>query len=186
MTTCSDLAVYEWLTGDEAGAILAELAVDKTPLHTAIARLRGRFTPTRTHLLLEQVELRRRATAKFTQAHQMFFTRVGLEQATDECVARYKASRFDSQRAAGFTPAVFADLCCGIGGDLQALSANETAIGIDRDPVASHFAAINAGAQVQTTDIAAFDLKSVAAFHVDPDRRPAGHRTTSLEWCEPN
>src|SRR4051812_17310987 len=135
MTTCSDIADYEWLTGNEAGAVLAELAVDNIPLHTAISRLRGRFTTSQTHLLLEQTELRRRATAKFTQAHQMFFTRMGLEQATDEWVARYKASRF-TQRAAGFTPAVFVDLCCGIGGDLQALAANSPAIGIDQDPIA--------------------------------------------------
>jgi hypothetical protein len=173
MTTCSDLADYEWLTGSEAGAILAELADDKTPLHTAITRLRGRFTTAQTHLLLEQTELRRRATAKFTQAHQMFFTRIGLEQATDEWVATYKASRI-SQRAARFTPAVFADLCCGIGGDLKALTANGSAIGIDT------------GAPVHTVDIATFDLKSATAFHIDPDRRPAGRRTTSLEWCEPN
>ena len=188
MTTCSDLADCEWLTGDEAGAILAELADDKTPLHTAITRLRGRFTPAQTHLLLEQTELRRRATAKFTQAHQMFFTRIGLEQATDEWVAQYKASRITShsQRAAGFTPAVFADLCCGIGGDLKALATNATAIGIDRDPIVAHFAAINTGAPIHTTDIATFDLNSATAFHIDPDRRPSGRRTTSLEWCEPN
>jgi hypothetical protein len=186
MTTCSDLADYEWLTGDEAGAILAELAGDKAPLHTAATRLRCRFTPAQTHLLLEQTELRRRATAKFTQAHQMFFTRIGLEQATDEWVAGYKASRFTTQRSAGFTPAVFADLCCGIGGDLQALATNCPAIGIDRDPIIAHFAAINTGAQVHNIDIATFDFYSTAFFHIDPDRRPAGKRTTSLDHCEPN
>src|SRR5262245_503814 len=108
MTICSDLADYEWLTGSEADAVLAALAVDQTPLHTAVARLRGRFSTNQTHLLMEQAELRRRATAKFTQAHQMFFTRIGLEQATDEWVAQYKASRFN-QRAPGFTPGVIAD-----------------------------------------------------------------------------
>jgi hypothetical protein len=188
MTTCSDIADYEWLTGNEAGAVLAELAVDNIPLHTAISRLRGRFTTSQTHLLLEQTELRRRATAKFTQAHQMFFTRMGLEQATDEWVARYKASRF-AERSARFIPAVFADLCCGIGGDLQALAANTPAIGIDRDSVASHFAAINTGAQIQAIHITTFDLKSISAFHIDPDRRPDSRgtrRTTSLDWCEPN
>jgi hypothetical protein len=187
MTTCSDLADYEWLTGSEAGAVLAELAADKTPLHTAVTHLRGRFTISQTHLLLEQTELRRHATAKFAHAHQMFFTRVGLEQATDEWVARYKASRFTIERAgASPPPFLVADLCCGIGGDLQALAANSPAIGIDRDPIASHFAAINTGAQVQTTDIVNFDLKSISAFHIDPDRRHTGRRTTSLEWCEPN
>ena len=187
MTTCSDLADYEWLTGDEAGAILAELADDKTPLHTAITRLRGRFTTAQTHLLLEQTELRRRATAKFTQAHQMFFSRIGLEQATDEWVATYKASRITTQRAgASPPPSLIADLCCGIGGDLQALAANAPAIGIDRDPIIAHFAAINTGAPIHTTDIATFDLNSASAFHIDPDRRPTGRRTASLEWCEPN
>ncbi len=147
MTICSDLADYEWLTGDEAGAILANLRATKPPLHTAIARLRGRVTANQTHLLLEQAELRRRATAKFTQAHRMFFTRIGLEQATDEWVAHYKATRF-TKRAAEFASAEFADLCCGIGGDLMALAANRRPpIGIDRDPVAAHFAAINTGAR---------------------------------------
>ena len=146
MTTCSDLADYEWLTGSEAGAILEELAADKTPLHTAvIARLRGRFTTNQTHLLMEQAELRRRAKAKFTQAHQMFFTRIGLEQATDEWVAHYKASRFTAQRAGASPPPTIADLCCGIGGDLMALAANNSTIGVDRDPVIALFAAINTG-----------------------------------------
>jgi hypothetical protein len=185
MTTCSDLADYEWLTGGEAGAVLVELADDKTPLHTAITRLRGHFTTSQTHLLLEQTELRRRATAKFTQAHQMFFTRIGLEQATDEWIAAYKASRF--QRAGtSRPPSLIADLCCGIGGDLTALAANTPTIGIDRDPAVACFAKINSGAQVHATDINTFDLKSTSAFHIDPDRRPAGRRTTSLEWCEPN
>src|SRR3954451_25456433 len=114
MTTCSELVDYEWLTGSEAGAVLAELDADKSSLHTAIARLRGRFTTTQTHLLLEQTDLRRRATAKFTQAHQMFFTRIALEQATDEWVAAYKASRF-RRAVASSPPSLIADLCCGIG-----------------------------------------------------------------------
>src|SRR5262245_34407500 len=124
MTVCSDLAEYQWLTGGEAGAVLDELAAGSGPIHTAVSRLRVRFTSTQTHLLMEQVELRRKASAKFSQAHRMFFTRVGLEQATDEWVAAYKASRFaglgDQDRGYSGSPAV-ADVCCGIGGDLLAL-----------------------------------------------------------------
>src|SRR5437868_1518552 len=101
MTICSDLAEYEWLTGNEAGALLEELAVDQSPLHTTVARLRGRLTSSQTHLLMEQLELRRRAAAKFTQADRLFFTRVGLEQATDEWIAGYKASRFATYRDRG-------------------------------------------------------------------------------------
>src|SRR5258708_39647006 len=39
-------------------------------------------------------ELRRRGTAKFSRAAEMWFDRQGLEQATSERVARHKARRF--------------------------------------------------------------------------------------------
>ena len=60
----------------------------------------------------------------------MFFTRLGLEQATDAWVARYKATRFPAGQ-------LLADLCCGIGGDLMALSERGPTRGVDRDPVAA-------------------------------------------------
>jgi hypothetical protein len=186
MTICSELAEYEWLTGNEARAILEELSADSTPLHTAVARLRGRLTPSQTHLLMEQVELRRRAGTKFSQSHRMFFTRVGLEQATDEWVAGYKASRFTNQRAGASPLPRVVDYCCGIGGDLIALAACGQAVGIDRDPVTAHFAAINSATDVQAIDVCDIKLDSYDAWHIDPDRRAGGRRTTSLEWCEPN
>jgi hypothetical protein len=179
MTTCSDVAEYDWLTGSEAGALLEELAGDNEPLHNAVERFRGRLSPARTHLLMEQIELRRRAAAKFTQAARMFFTRIGLEQATDEWVANYKASRFIGHGRV-------ADLCCGVGGDLMALAVKGNAVGVDRDPVAAHFAAVNSGAFVHTADVDKFDLGGIDAWHIDPDRRPGGRRTTSLESCEPD
>lgn len=185
-TACSDVADYVWLTGDEASAVLADLAEDAAPLHALVSRLRRSFSAERTHLLLEQIELRRRAAAKFTRAPQMFFTRVGLEQATDEWVAAYKASCF--ARRAGPSPASksIADLCCGIGGDLSSLAAVGPVVGLDRDAVVAHFAAVNSGAQVVAEDIASFGVSGIDALHIDPDRRPAGERTTSLEACEPN
>lgn len=199
MTACSELSDYEWLTGSEAGEILAELAGDNAPIHKLVDRLRGRFTSTRTHLLLEQAELRRRAAAKFSRADEMFFTRQGLEQATDEWVAVYKAKRFhkdeclrdsklpvSGKKLAKSKNFPIADLCTGIGGDLIALAKVGTAIGIERDPVSVHFAAVNSGADVQAGDVATFDLREIAAFHIDPDRRPAGKRTVLLEYGEPN
>ncbi len=196
MTLCSELAESEWLTGDEARVLLAELAGESAELHTVVAHLRDRFTASQTHLLLEQVELRRRATAKFTHAARMYFTRLGLEQATDEWIARHKATRFAqlaAERAAGFTPAVIpapppvlADLCCGIGGDLMALAEVGSAVGIDQNPITAHFAAINSGAPVHAIDVAGFDFNGIDAWHIDPDRRPTGRRTTSLDWCTPN
>src|SRR5262245_19577967 len=95
MTTasCNDLADYQWLTESKAAELLTELAADPAPLHTVVARLRSQLTATRAHLLLEQIELRRRAAEKFTHADRMFFTRTALEQATDEQTAAYKANR---------------------------------------------------------------------------------------------
>jgi hypothetical protein len=179
MPFCSELADFEWLTGSAARALLDELAADAAALHTSVARLRGTLSPSQTHLLLQHVELRRRATAKFTHAARMFFTRTGLEQATDEWVARYKASRFTGRSRV-------ADLCCGIGGDLLALADIGSAIGGDLDPISAHFAALNTGAVVRTIDVADFDFDGIDAWHIDPDRRPGGHRTTSLEWCQPD
>ena len=80
-----------------------------------LTRLRKDLAPEKARQVAEQVDLRRRAAEKFTHADRMLFTARGLEQATDEVVADYKASRFPAgQRVA--------DLCCGIGGDLIALA----------------------------------------------------------------
>jgi hypothetical protein len=61
MSVCIDIADYKWLTGSEAAAYLAELATSAEPLHISIERLRRGLSPVKAHLLLEQVELRRRA-----------------------------------------------------------------------------------------------------------------------------
>ena len=50
--------------------------------------------------------LRIRGAAKFDRAGEMWFDRVGLEQATTELVAQHKAKRFSGD---------VDDLCCGIG-----------------------------------------------------------------------
>jgi hypothetical protein len=184
VTACSDIADYEWLTGDEGCGLLNELGEFAAPLHAIVKRLRGQLSPERTHLVLDQIDLRRRAAVKFSQAHRMFFTRVGLEQATDEWTACYKASRFAGARP-GFSPST-ADLCCGIGGDLLAMATAGTAVGIDCNPIATHFAAANTGTVVHTADAADFDLREFDAWHIDPDRRAGGRRTTSLEFCQPD
>ena len=98
-------------------------------------------------------------------------------------MAAYKASRFAEGRAA-------ADLCAGIGGDLLALAVRGPALAVERDPVAAFLAEANlhlAGLQgtVRVADAAECSLAEFAAWHVDPDRRPAGRRTTRIELHEP-
>jgi hypothetical protein len=188
MTTCNEIADYEWLTGAEAASLAAELAASQQPLHRVLAQLRRRLSPGRAHLVVELVELRRRAAAKFAAAQRMFFTRTALEQATDQWLAAYKAARF-----AAHGP--IADLCCGIGGDLLALASRAVVVGVDRDPIVALLAAANARAVLAPDDAAhvsvraeaveRFDLSGVAAWHVDPDRRPAGRRTSSPAWSSP-
>lgn len=186
MTSPAELADYEWLTGEEAAGELLDLAGRDEPLHAATAQLRKRHSAARAHLLLELVELRARGRAKFERANSMFITRLGLEQATDQWLAGYKARRFAAASSAG----QIADLCCGIGGDFLALAEVAAAVGVDRDPISGHLALANVSANgnpaaVEVTDVDEFDVSRFAAWHLDPDRRPQGRRTTSVEWSSP-
>jgi len=116
----------------------------------------------------------------------MFFTRKGLEQATDEQLAQYKAGRFEAG-----APAF--DLCCGIGGDLISLAGRGNAKGVDSDPVVALLAGANLRAQgvagdeemILVQDAAGVSLGGMA-WHCDPDRRAQGRRATRGELFEPS
>ncbi|MCY2993277.1 MAG: class I SAM-dependent methyltransferase [Planctomycetota bacterium] len=176
---------YRWLISDAARPGLEQAADEARSLVALTQSLRAALGPARTHLVLELVELRRRAKAKFRHAERMFFTRRLLEQATDEQIGAYKAARFP-----GTQPV--ADLCCGIGGDLLALASRTPVSGVDRDPLALLYAEANcracgaAAVGFCAADVNAFDLGAFAAWHLDPDRRPTGRRTTRVELHEPS
>ena len=139
-------------------------------------RLRRSYDPAVVAAALTQVELRRRARAKFgAEADRLYFTSDGLEQATAPAVAAARAER--ARRSA---PAVL-DLCCGIGADLLAFrAAGLTARGVDRDPLAVAVARANGLAvglpgDVHCADVTAVDRSGAALVFVDPARRgPAG------------
>jgi len=179
---------YRWLVGQEGtdwlSAAQGMCRLDGAGVLQVGARLRRDLPPRRVGLVLEQLDLRRRATEKFPGAGRMFFTRLGLEQATDAWIARYKAARFPNGQP-------LADLCCGIGGDLLALAQCGRASGVDRDPVAAICAQANleavgcAAATIAVKDVEGADVNDVAAWHIDPDRRPAGRRTTKSALAEP-
>jgi len=197
-----DLDDYRWLVSDEAIPWLARAAAANESTVGLTAALRRDLSPARTHLVLEQVELRRRAARKFPAAAGMFFTARSLEQATDHFVAEYKARRFASG-------APSADLCCGIGGDLLALAARGPVTGVDRDPRMAVLAAANGRcadvggappphprplsregrgrdtAELVVADVEAIDVRAFAAWHIDPDRRVGGRRSTRVELHEP-
>jgi hypothetical protein len=178
---------YRWLTDVAALPWLAQAADDSAAgvsLTRLAAKLRLGLSPVQAHLVLAQVELRKRAREKFSHADQMFFTPLGLAQATDEPLSRYKAARFAADEC-------IADLCCGIGGDLLALGDGRNCLGIDRDPVAAHLAGVNAaicgltGVTVLCRDVTADAINGCSGWHLDPDRRPGGKRTVRAERFEP-
>ena len=186
--TASDkIADYRWLVSPEAEKWLAEAhnsALDSGTkgLVRLTEQLRSKLPPGRVHLVLEQIELREKAREKFPNPGQMFFTPQGLEQATDAWIAAYKAARF--QRGE-----LVADLCCGIGGDAMALSGRGPVRAVDRDPATAILVAANlrdqSTAEVITSDVRESSLGNSAAWHIDPDRRPAGRRTTKVALHEP-
>jgi hypothetical protein len=175
--------------GDEAATVLADIA--ETPLSpAALEKLRkqlgGTVATQRAAVAFELAELRRRGVNKFTRAAQMFFTRKGLEQSTDEWIARYKALRLD----AFLSPSQSVlDACCGVGGDM--VGGASPRIGVDSDAILTAYAARNAAvygveATVVTTTLTADNLPECDAWHADPDRRVGGRRSTQPDLHEPS
>jgi predicted O-methyltransferase YrrM len=161
------------------------------------AELRREFPADLAAAAMAQAELREAASAKFSRAGEMLFTRGGYEQASGELIARHRAARFAGARR-------IADLCCGIGGDLIALAALSVReiLAVDRDPAHTRLALCNAGAygadhvRACVADVRDVPLKSFDAVFIDPARRAdtrgggttagrfrAGVSEPPLDWC---
>lgn len=144
-----------------ASAVGSEFQIQK--------QLRERFDDDLVRAALTLKDLRRRAAAKFARAAEMWFDRQGLEQATAEVVARYKARRF--------TGYVW-DLCCGIGSDAGAIAAHGHVTAVDRNPAAclrtmwnAELAGVGDRVAIECRDVSELDI-SGRLVHIDPDRRP--------------
>lgn len=194
-THVADFDDYQWLILDPAAAAhLAAIADDPRPELQQLEGLRKALPPERARLLIEQVALRRRAVGKYGPlADRLYFTPLQLEQATDSQIAAYKASRF---RKAGEGCTIH-DYCCGTGGDLMAFAAGGPAVGWDLSPVACLMAEANlraaleisprlAKSSVQLSDVSELTPSANDLWHVDPDRRADGRRSTTLEHHAPS
>ena len=129
-----------------------------------------------------QQERRERARHKFAHAAQMFFTAEGLEQATGDALAAYRAARFPAD-----TPIL--DACCGIGNDALHLASRGPVLAMDSDRETALCARANAElpadrarfpVQVVCADVTRLDLKrlrdgGVGAAFFDPSRRTGKH-----------
>ncbi|MCA9979181.1 MAG: hypothetical protein KDD89_00030 [Anaerolineales bacterium] len=170
---------------------LADTAVAlREQTHLAVAtHLRQQLTPDQTHAILETVLLREKASRKFSRASQMYFTRDGLEQASGEVVAEYRAVRF---ARAGIRQV--ADLGCGLGGDAVALTAVAEVIGVDRDDIRLRLAQKNVAAYghedrftAVQADLHTWSARSaLQALFFDPARRDEhGRRLYSVQAYQP-
>ncbi len=163
--------------GMHALAVAAAVATGD-PLAAASA-MRARGIPAELAAsALTQVDLRRRAAAKFgPAAAAMFFTRAGLEQATRAVVADRRAARL---AAAGVRR--MADLGCGLGSDaLAAARAGIEVYAVDADPLTAETAAANVVAtgldglvRVECRDATTVPVEDYDAVFADPARRRAG------------
>ncbi len=153
-------------------------------------RLRERFDAELVRAAFQLRELRERGKAKFSRSDQMWFDRLGLEQATSEVVARHKAQRFHG---------TVWDFCCGIGGDAIGLASRCQVVAVDRCRERCLMTAWNAETYevADRVTVVQGDVRQLldpqTLLHLDPDRRTGGgytpdgrrRRTLSLEQYEP-
>ncbi len=144
-------------------------------------QLRQEYPDDLVRLSVSLCELRVRAAVKFERATEMWFDRVGLEQATSERVARHKAARFSG---------IVDDLCCGIGGDAIALAAHCQVTAIDSREAACLMTAWNSETYAVSDHVTTLvtDVKRHAGtaplVHIDPDRRTGVRRSIRIEdYC---
>ncbi|HEU5328134.1 MAG TPA: class I SAM-dependent methyltransferase, partial [Thermomicrobiales bacterium] len=176
-----DVETFRALLGPAGQAALAAaeaLAPTEAATLGALMALRRTYPPALAAAAVEQALLRQRAArgGKFSRAAAMYFTREGLEQATGETIARYRARRF--------TPfGVVADLACGLGGDALALAAEHRVVAVDRDSLRLLLARENARAygvaeriQPVLADLATLPPPRADALFCDPGRRTAEGR----------
>ncbi len=191
-----DLESFRWLLSADGQRLLAraEQVYDDQagdPLRTStVLRRDGGLDATADQVAaaLTQVQLRRRAEAKFGElARAMYFTPDGLEQATRLRVAEHRANR-----VALAAPASVLDVGCGIGGDLVAFArAGLTVAGIELDPLRvevarANLAALGLGGAVQELSAEALDLSGFGVVFADPARRNAAGRVFDVDgWSPP-
>ncbi len=164
--------------------LLGHAARAQGDLLTRITSLRKKFAAEHAAAAVELLALRGRAAAKFSRASDLYFTPVGLEQASAEPVARWRAERLPQG-------ALILDLCCGNGADAAALAARGHVLAFDRNPAAALCARANAEVygledrlHVACADVTRLRLHGDAAFF-DPSRRRHGRRVRAAEEYEP-
>ena len=181
MSDWRDLDAWKRLA---ASPELQAAAAATSPREAAgISRLRKRFDADLVSAAIELAEARRKAASKFAGAVGLWCDAAGVEQASGERVAAWKAARM-----ARLLPGVdILDLCCGIGGDAMAMAAAGLRVtAVDLDARRAWMAGRNARCAAQVADVESIDLAG-AVIHADPARREerGGTRSWSLDDHRP-
>lgn len=159
-----------------AAVVLREAEAAPEREVAAITRLRATWDEALVRVALHLVKARERAREKFSEADRMACDRQGVEQASSERVAGWKAERFGRVGASQIW-----DLCSGLGGDTMALASRGGTTAVDLSDVRAWMAAFNAGlrpanhrCQSRVEDVTALDERTVTSdsvVHIDPARR---------------
>ncbi len=175
------LDAWRWLATPAADRLLAAadalVAAGTTP--AGVAALRRDHPDAPVPEALELADARRRGGGKFAESRRLLLDRAGVEQATSDLVADWKAKRFGDRAVL--------DLCCGVGGDAMAFARRGPCIGVDLDPVRAFMCGANAGIE---TRVASVEQTAIGApfVHLDPARRDeaSGRRSWRLEDLRPD
>jgi len=169
------LAAIAALETPDGERLLADAARFTDPL-AAVSTLRRAYPVELVRAAVEMTDLRRRAAAKVTQAHRMFFAREALEQASGEATALWRAKRYAPYE-------LVEDWGCGLGIDSLALATVTSVAGIDLDPVRIALAQANSraldrpNAEFVIGDYLSTEPRAPAIWS-DPARRSNGFRVT--------
>ena len=128
--------------------------------------------------LLSQIKFRQKAFGKFEKSEQMYFTGLGLEQATGEKISRHIADRFGKIGK-------IVDLTAGIGGNLIFLAEKNKVVAVDQNEVHLKCSKLNAKTYGVLKNVefvlgrAEENLiKDADAFFIDPAREREGRTKT--------
>ncbi|MDH6197167.1 putative RNA methylase [Mycobacterium frederiksbergense] len=170
--TLFDIEAVAYLRSDagrQALTQVAGLALSGASLVSDIASVRRQFGD-HAAVLVETVQLRRRAQAKFADPGQWLFTDEALQQATAAPVAAHRARRLAGARVH--------DATCSIGSELVALRDRAAQLlGSDLDPVRLAMAANNVDGEVALCRADALaPITRDTVVIVDPARRAGGRR----------
>lgn len=186
------VARFQSLLSKQGQSLLSKLAQEELTYENELrisTKLRKEFPVQLVIDALIQHQLRLKAKSKFPRAMDMYFTKAGLEQASSEVIAEYRAKRFAQL-------AHIADFCCGIGGDLIHLANVSSVAAVDFDPL--HLAIAQTNADIlrvrhpvtyNESDVRDFDLTNIEGIFIDPARRTTegrmrtGDSEPPIEWC---